>query len=106
MSKIKLLFPREGVVGKRYWVVSKEDKIHDQPYIVMASQASSESGLRYTRREGGFTSIYAAEKMQDCMLIEVEIPDRESVLKELRKRRIIKKPKPKQEVTSGGLNFI
>lgn len=106
MSKIKLLFPREGIVGRHYWVVSKEDELVDEPYTVIASAATSESGLRYTRREGAFTSIFVPEKMQDCMLIEIEVPDREAVLKELRKRRIIKKPKPKQEVTPGGLNFI
>lgn len=106
MSKVKLLFPREGVPGRRYWVVSKEDDSVDSPYVVSASETTSESGVRYTQRDGAYTSIYVPEKMQDCMLIEIEVPDREAVLKELRKRRIIKKAKPKQEESPSGLNFI
>ncbi len=106
MSKVKLLFPREGQPDKQYWVVSKEDDLVDEPYMVLASACMSADGVKYTRRGGAMTSIYLPQNMQDCMLIEVEIPDRESVLKELRKRRIIKKAKPKQEETPGGLNFI
>lgn len=106
MSKVKLLFPREGVVGRHYWVVSKEDDLIDEPFTVMASESASESGLRYTRREGAFTSIFIPEKMQDCMLVEIEVPERDVVLKELRKRRIIKKVKPKKEESPSGLNFI
>lgn len=106
MSKIKLLFPREGQPGKQYWVVSKEDDLIDEPYMVLASESASVDGVKYTMRAGAMTSIYLPQNMQDCMLIEIEVPERESVLKELRKRRIIKKAKPKQEESPSGLNFI
>lgn len=104
-QKLNLLFPREGQPGKHYWVVSKEDDLVDEPFTVIASATMSESGVKYTKREGAMTSIYVPDKMQDCMLIEIVIPDRESVLKELRKRRIIKNVKPK-EVSKSGLDFI
>jgi hypothetical protein len=104
-QKINLIFPREGLPGKHYWVVSKEDELVDEPFTVLASESLSESGVKYTRREGAITTIYAPEKMQDRMLIEIAVPDREAVLKELRKRRIIKKVKPK-EASKSGLDFI
>lgn len=104
-QKVNLIFPREGVPGRHYWVVSKEDDLVDEPFTVLASETMSESGVKYTRREGAMTSIYVPDKMQDFMLIEIVVPDRDAVLKELRKRRIIKKVKPKEESKSG-LNFI
>jgi hypothetical protein len=104
-QKLNLLFPREGLPGKHYWVVSKEDDLVDEPFTVIASETMSESGVKYTRREGAMTSIYVPDKMQDYMLIEIVMPTRDAVLKELRKRRIIKKVKPK-EVSKSGLDFI
>lgn len=105
MAKVILLFPREGQANKRYWVVSKSDDVVDAPFIVVASESMSEHGVKFTHREGAMTRIYSPDKMQDQMLIEIVDPDRESVLKELRKRRIIKKVKPKEE-TKSGLDFI
>lgn len=104
-QKLNLLFPREGQPDKHYWVVSKEDDLVDEPFTVIASETMSESGVKYTRREGAMTSIYVPDKMQDYMLIEIVMPTRDAVLKELRKRRIIKKMKPK-EVSKSGLDFI
>jgi hypothetical protein len=104
-QKLTLLFPNEGVPGKHYWVVSKEDDLVDQPFTVMGSESMSMQKVKYTRREGAITTIYTPDKMQDRMLIEIVVPDRESVLKELRKRRIVKKVKPKEDSPSG-LNFI
>uniref|UniRef100_A0AB39CDT0 Uncharacterized protein n=1 Tax=Pseudomonas phage HRDY3 TaxID=3236930 RepID=A0AB39CDT0_9VIRU len=104
MAKVALLHPDKGVPGKRYWLVSTDPHvISDDDARVVSCRKNAFQNLEYVCRDGAMTMFYAPRDMAQYRLIEIALPKRADVLKEMVRRGIVK---PEPNAPEGGLDFI